>query len=274
LVGRIAGLLLKTPLVISSQRSIDVWRKWYHWQVDKFTSIWADLIISNSFSGREVLIKKAHIPKEKIIVIPNGISNEKVQPTINKESFGLKKSDYLVGTVGNLKTAKGHIYLIKGAERVLKEFPNTFFLIAGEGPLKNSLLQEIGKRGMIKNFIFTGFRSDVEELIQLFDIFVLPSLWEGFPVSLLEAMKYGKSTVAFGVADIPYIIENNISGFVVEPKSYVQLADKIIMLIKDKKIRHQTGISAKIRVEENFGLEKMVSDYTSVYIETLKKRLH
>ena len=272
ITGRISGYLLKTPLVISSQRSIDAWRKWYHWIIDGLTSAWADLIISNSFSGKDVLVKKAHINPHKIIVIPNGISSVKLQCNVSRESLGLKDSEIVVGTVGNLKKAKGHIYLIRAAEIVLKQFPHTTFIITGEGNLEQFLKEEVQKRGICEKFIFTGFRQDAEEIIQLFDIFVLPSLWEGFPVSLLEAMKYGKPVIGFGVADVPYIVENGRSGFVVKPACYQQMASCIITLIEDKNLRLSMGLCGQKKVREEFTLEKMLNNYTTVYTKNVKMR--
>lgn len=267
LAGRICGRLLKTKTVISSQRSVDSWRKWYHWKIDRLTSKWSDIIISNSFAGKQALVEKARISPGKIIVIPNGISSGKLKCTIDRKSLGLKTSDTVIGAVGNLRKAKGHIYLVKAAEIVLKQFPDAAFVIAGEGELGEYLAREAKRRGIESRFTFTGFRSDVEELIQLFDIFVLPSLWEGFPVSLLEAMKYGKPVIAFGVADVPYIIEDGKSGFVVPVKDYGQLASKIKFLIKNNNLREQAGKQAEKRLGEKFSLKLMLKRYVSVYMQ-------
>jgi len=273
LVGRISGRLLGINLVISSQRSIDGWRKWYHWKIDSLTSVWTDLIISNSFSGKKVLVERARIPEKKIIVIPNGISVRKLECRVSRESLGLNSSVIVIGSIGNLRKAKGHIYLIKAASLILSKFPDTVFLIAGEGNLKQMLVDEAEKRGIREKFVFMGFRPDAEEIIQLFDIFVLPSLWEGFPVSLLEAMKYGKPVVAFGVADVPYIIENGKNGFVVEPGSHEKLASGIGSLLQDKNVRMSMGLCGEKRFKEQFNLEKMIRDYSSAYVDNLKYRL-
>ena len=265
LAGRICGRMLKIPVVISSQRSIDAWRKWYHWKIDGFTSRWADLIISNSFAGKDVLAAKSRIPSCKIAVITNGISLDKRESAVDRRSLGVKRTGVVVGTIGNLRKAKGHIYLVKAAEIVLKEFPLTTFVITGEGNLRGYLLREADKRGIADNFVFTGFRADAEEVVQLFDIFVLPSLWEGFPVSLLEAMKYARPAVAFAVADVPFIIEDGKSGFVVPVKSHEQLALKIMALVKDGELRKAMGQRGEKRLKERFSLERMLRDYTAVY---------
>ncbi|MCD6407784.1 glycosyltransferase, partial [bacterium] len=220
ITGRITGKLAGIKIVISSQRSEDKWRKWYHWMIDRITAGWTDLIISNSFAGKKVLIEKGKISPEKIKVIPNGIEI----PSLPSRK---EKKNLVVGTVGNLRKVKGHIYLIKAAIEILKDFPEVKFVVIGEGELKNFLMEEIKKAGIEKNFIFTGFVPEPMKYVREFDVFVLTSLWEGCPVSLLEAMSMGVVPVAFGVGDVPYIIKDGEEGFVVEPCNYNELARKI-----------------------------------------------
>lgn len=258
IIGRIAGKLAGVKVIISSQRSEDKWRKWYHWLIDRITVRWADLIISNSYAGKKVLVEKGKIPAEKIKVIPNGIkiiSGEK-----RKE-----KKELIVGTVGNLKKAKGHIYLIKAAIRVLKNFPEVKFVLIGEGGLKNFLMEKVEEAGIKKNFIFTGFIPEVIEYVKEFDVFVFTSLWEGCPVSLLEAMSMGVVPVSFGVGDIPYIVGDGREGFIVPPYDYVELARRIEMLLKDKELREEMGKKAKERIEKEFNLKKMIERHEKLY---------
>ena len=270
IAGRVCGRLIATRLVISSQRSIDSWRRWHHWKVDGITSAWADLIISNSLSGKEVLVQKSGIPGEKIIVISNGISSRKIPCTVTRKSLGIGDSGLVVGTIGNLRKAKGHMCLVESAGRVLKECPDIYFVIAGEGNMRQALAERVEKMGMSGRFIFTGFRRDAEELLQLFDIFVLPSLWEGFPVSLLEAMKYGKPAVAFGVSDIPRIIEDGKSGIVVEPGSVSQLSAGLVKMLKNGDMRREMGMRAGEIAIEKYSLEEMMRKYTRAYTDNLK----
>ncbi|MCM8761985.1 MAG: glycosyltransferase [Candidatus Omnitrophica bacterium] len=266
LIGRVIGKILKIPVVISSQRSTDLWRKRYHWIIDRLTAKWADIIISNSFKGKDVLIDKGGISSSKVIVIPNGIKISEPDRKITKEELGISPSEYIVGNVGNLREAKGHIYIISAATIILKDFPNTRFIIVGEGELKRFLIKEAERLGVLDRFIFTGFLNSPSSIISLFDVFVFPSLWEGCPVGLLEAMMLGKSCVAFPVGDIPYIIEDGVSGILVEYKSSEKLASAVVSLLKDKKLREDIGIAANKRVLEYFSLEVMMERYISTYL--------
>lgn len=268
LAGRIAGKILRVPIVISSQRSTDLWRKRWHWLLDRFTAEWTDIIISNSYRGNDVLVEKAGISPKKIRVIPNGIRAPKSDKTISKP-LGISGAEYIVGTVGNLRKAKGHRYIIMAAPLILKECPNTKFIIVGDGELKDSLIKEAKKTGVSENFIFTGFMDNPADIIPLFDVFVFPSLWEGCPVGLLEAMMLGKSSVAFPVGDIPYIIEEGKSGLLVEYKSVEKLASAVVALLKNRELRDEIGKAAYKRALERFSHKVMMEQYLSAYLELI-----
>lgn len=269
LAGRVCGKLLRIKVVISSQRSTDEWRNKVHWWIDSFTARWTDLIISNSYSGKQSLVKKAGIKPSLIVVIPNGIKKPLVVETFSRGNFGIQPGEFVVGTVGNLRPVKGHIYLIFAAPLVLKRFPSTRFILVGQGELKDYLLKSVKKAGVAENFIFTGFIKDPVRVIRLFDVFVFPSLWEGCPVGLLEAMAEGKPCVAFSSGDIPFIIENGKSGIIVQDRSPEKLAEWIIKLLEDRNLREEIGRNARKRVEESFTFDRMMKEYISVYKKTV-----
>ena len=268
IIGRIVRKFVHIPVVISGQRSTDNWRKWYHWKIDLLTVKWCDAIISNSHAGKKVLVEKGIAP-EKIYVIPNGINFKKEVKKIRKEEIGIEENQPVVGCVGNLRKAKGHIYLIKSAKKILKIYPETKFIIVGKGNLEGYLKKEVKRNKMERNFLFAGFISEPEKIISIFDIFVLPSLWEGFPVSLLEAMSLKKPVVATSVGDVPLIIKDGEEGIIVPPSDSESLASAIITLLKDEKLRKKMGEKAFEKVK-NYSLEKMIERYVSFYNEVLR----
>ncbi len=265
LAGRLCGRILGIKVVISSQRSTDDWRRKIHWLVDGLTARWADFIISNSYSGKDVLVEKSRIPPAKITVIPNGIKTEVLSDTFSPADFGILPGQAVVGTVGNLRTPKGHIHIVEAAPAVLAKFPGTKFVIVGQGELRRNLEQEAGKRGIAENFIFTGFIKNAARVTRLFDIFVFPSLWEGCPVGVLEAMGQGKPCVAFSAGDVPYIIRDGIDGLLISGRSSGELAKEIIKLLGDEDLRIQMGANAKKRVFEHFSFDGMMNSYVSFY---------
>lgn len=269
ILGRILGKIARVRVIISSQRSVDRWRKWYHWIIDKITSKFSTVIISNSYSAKEILIKKAKIKPEKIIVIPNGIKiPEKIS---GKKYFDFKKDDFVVGTVGNLRKVKDHETFIKAAGIVSEKYPYVKFLIAGKGPLENYLVGLTKKLGISEKFVFTGFVKEIEKVYTSIDIFVLTSLWEGCPLSVLEAMSFGIPVVSFSVGDVPFIIDNEKNGIIIQDRNYKKVAEKIIFLIENEEERKKIGSRGREKVKEEFSLDKMIEQYSKVYHYLLKR---
>ncbi|MGB9677780.1 MAG: glycosyltransferase [Candidatus Ratteibacteria bacterium] len=263
ILGRIYGKFTGIKFIISSQRSTDPWRKWYHWLLERITNRWVNLIISNSYSAREILIKKGKIPRKKIKVIPNGIEIPEKTEKINKNYI-------VVGAIGNLRKAKGYFDLISASKIIIEKFKNVKFYIVGEGELKDRIIRKIEKNGLSEYFILTGYAENIYEYLKIFDIFVLPSLWEGCPVSLLESMGFGLPSVATNVGDVPYIIENGIDGFIVKPGDYKKMAERIINLIENKDLREEMGQRAREKIKKWYSFEEMVKSYASIYLEGKK----
>jgi len=271
IIGRIVGKLAGVKIIISSQRSVDKWRRWYHWKIDRLTSKFTTIIISNSFSGKKVLIEKGKITPEKIIVIPNGVKimDGKI-PSLKKE-FGFEENSMVIGTVGNLREVKDHKTFIKAGSKISKNFQNIRFLIAGKGPLERELKKFAELSGIKNMIVFIGFIKEIEKVYSAIDIFVLTSFWEGCPLSVLEAMSFGIPVVSFSVGDAPYIIQNGKDGFVVKNRGFTELIEKIELLLKNETLRDKMGKNAKEKIMREFTVEKMGKRYTDVYLNLLKQ---
>ena len=270
IIGRIAGKLAGVKVIISSQRSVDKWRRWYHWKIDRLTSKFTTLIISNSFSGKRVLVEKGKIKSKKIIVIPNGVkSNQKRNPYLKRE-IGFDVEETVIGTVGNLREVKDHKTFIKVASEISRKFQSIKFLIAGKGPLERELKKIAELSGLKKKIVFVGFIKEIEKVYSAIDIFVLTSFWEGCPLSILEAMSFGIPVVSFSVGDVPYIIQNGKDGFVVKDRDFTELIEKIKLLLKNETLRDKIGKNAKEKIRREFTVEKMVKRYTDIYLNLLK----
>jgi len=271
IIGRITGKLAGIKVIISSQRSVDKWRRWYHWKIDRLTSKFTTLIISNSFSGKKVLVEKGRINSEKIIVIPNGVKIMDCKIPFSKKEFGFEKNIMVIGTVGNLREVKDHKTFIKAASEISKNFQNVRFLIVGKGPLERELKKFAELSGIKKKIVFIGFIKEIEKIYSVIDIFVLTSFWEGCPLSVLEAMSFGIPVVSFSVGDVPYIIQNEKDGFVVKNRDFTELIEKIKLLLKNEILRNKIGENAKEKIMREFTAEKMVNSYTDVYLNLLKQ---
>ena len=278
--GRISGWLVRVPVIISGQRSTDDWRRKWHSIFDKTTSFMVDKYISNSTAGSNALIKRDKISYSKIITIPNGIDTERFK-IVSKDKIqslrrdmNIRENEFVVGTVCRLQPVKDlHTFLL-AASIVRKKIPNAKFIIVGDGSLREELEIFAYEHNLSENVVFTGFQNDITLFIPTFDVFVLTSLWEGMPVSILEAMASGKPVVATNVGSVAELVEPNKSGILISPKDFVMLANSIIQLLEDDKTRINMGSNARKRAERYFALDKMVDDIQNVYVEEVEKVMY
>ncbi|MCM8758585.1 MAG: glycosyltransferase [Candidatus Omnitrophica bacterium] len=257
-----------TPL-ICSQRSTDNWKRSIHWKMEKFSDFLCSLVVSNSKAGKKALVENAGIKPNKILVIPNGIDLEIKRKKLANDKQIQKHKGITVGAVGNLREAKGFDILIKAANIVSNKRNDIRFVILGKGPLEKNLTSLIEKLGLSETVLLYGFVENVYNYMANFDIVVISSRWEGFPVVALEAMACGKPVVATKVGDLPEIIEHGVNGLIVEPERPEELADAILTIASDEKMRELMGKNS-IEIVKKFSLEDMVEKYCKIYEMILK----
>ncbi|HNQ35934.1 MAG TPA: glycosyltransferase, partial [bacterium] len=271
LLGRLAGWTASVPLIISSQRSTDPWRRSYHNLLDKITGPMCRLVVSNSEAGRQMLLKKADLPPEKVITIPNGV--ETVQPVDRdraRAALGFTPDQVVVGAVGNLRTPKGYQYLLPAFREVYAGHANLRLVIAGEGPLRKDLVSFAQHLGLSSVVSLPGFHKNLRFFYSALDLFVMPSLWEGMPVALLEAMSYGLPVIATSVSGIPEVVRDGQEGFLVEPANPQQIAERLLQLVETPQLRAKLGGRARERVAREFSREQMVQAYADLYRTLLR----
>ncbi len=226
-------------------------------------------IIAVSEELKKYLIKNS-FNEEKITVIYNGISSGADSPVVMKSPMdsqdNVKSDKIIIGTVGRLVPVKGHIYLIEGIRRVVMQNKNISLLIIGEGPLQNELKNRVEKLGLNNYIRFLGFSDNIEKYLSSLDIFILPSLHEGMPMVLLEAMKLEKAIIATKVGGIPEAIQNKFNGLLISACDAEAISTACLDLIRDKAMRNKLGKNARKTVTEKFALirtvEKTIECYT------------
>jgi len=234
------------------------------------------IVISNAVRTRFHWLKRK---LDKVITVYNGVDLEEFnlgakENKIWKE-FALDSGIPLVGIVGRLDTWKGHEYFLEAAAQVMKEIPETKFLIVGEDIDQNKK-QEIKLRNLAEklrltdNIIFTGPRNDIPEIMLSLDIFVLSSLKEHFGRVIIEAMACGKPVIATNAGGVPEIVKDGYTGILVPPRDSDALARAIIDLSKDKKKVELMGGRGRKRAEELFSIEANVKKIEQVYKGLLK----
>ncbi len=205
-----------------------------------------------------------------ITTIANGIHIERYAATDAararlRAELGLSMHQPVVGSIGRLEPVKGHAYLLEAARSVCERHPDAVFVLAGQGQLRESLARQANALGLDRNVRFLGYRDDVATVLAALDIFALPSLSEGLPLSLLEAMAAGKPIVASDVGGIPEVIRDGESGLLARPAAPTELADRILTLIEDPSRARGLADNARAIVSARFGMAAMVSAYENLY---------
>jgi glycosyltransferase involved in cell wall biosynthesis len=222
----------------------------------------SDRVVAVSHAVGAYLRDERHVPQEKIAVIPYGVDLTRYNPDPNeklRKELGFSRRDVLVGMVGRLEPDKGHDILIEAASRLKRR--GVHFALAGQGSLEPLLKEQVRSLGLEDQFTLLGFRSDIQEVLKLFDIVTLPSLHEGLPNAILEAMAVGKPVVATDVGGIGEAVVHQETGLLIRPGSVESLEKGLSALIDDASLRKAMGEAGRLRMEEVFSLEKQVQAF-------------
>ncbi len=244
--------------------------------LQRFLWGFADQVLSVSEAHRKKVASIIGFPHEQIKGIVNGVDTERFFPNPGikgeiRKKLGLKKSSLCIGTVGSLRPVKNQSLLIKACSAILPHFDQVEVLLVGEGPLESQLKQEVQILGLSENIHFAGGQSNIPEILNALDIFVLPSLSEGMPNVVLEAMACGIPTIATAVGGAPEVIEGGKNGILIASEDERQLTRILKELILNHEKRQTLGIEGRRRVLTNFSLNNMVSEYQMLYESLLQK---
>jgi glycosyltransferase involved in cell wall biosynthesis len=213
--------------------------------------------------NREALKIYNAIPLERF-------ENLQVDREAKKNSLGIPRDAIIIGSVGRLTEQKGYCYLIEAAPAVLQEYPNAYFLIVGDGHLKQELIEQANARGISSHVIFTGARTDVEELLQCMDLFVSSSLWEGLPTVILEAMACRVPVVATNIPGTNELVLDRINGWLAPAKDSRALGEIIVHALRDS--QHWSKITAEAeQTIRNFAIDSIAKEYEDLYLLMMKR---
>lgn len=277
LFGRWAARKCRIPVVVHTLHGIHylhyrnpLLRSVFIW-LERYISRETDAVIFVSQADRQKGMEKRLAPKEKMWLIENGIdfsaySLKREKSSINHE-LGIYPARPLVGTVARLHRQKGLSYLIRAAKMISPRCPEVRVVIVGEGPERKKLERLIKKSELSESVFLLGERNDAAVILSAFDIFVLPSLWEGLPYALIEAGAYGKAVVASDVEGIREIVEDGETGVLVEPKNSHALAEAILRVQLDDGFRSEIGENLRKAVLPRYTLSRMVQQTQDLYLK-------
>ena len=224
-------------------------------------------IIAVSFEIKKKLSQR--LSEKKITSIPNSINLDSLKikkpPQRVREILGIDDDCKIIGSAGRLVPIKGYQVFLKAAWLIRQKDSKVKFLIVGEGPEKPNLEKLADELEISGDFLFPGYREDIQDIINAMDIFILSSFHEGIPMVLLEAMGLEKPIVATKVGGIPEVVIDKISGILVKPNDPEELAKMGLYLLENKKVRKKMGSEAKRRISESFTAERMAKRVLEIY---------
>lgn len=228
-------------------------------------------IVTVSHDLRRTLVSDVGVPRP-VRAIHNGIDGSRfARPrdgSVRRE-LGIRPDTFVIGTAVVLSEQKGITHLLHAARAVLAREPGVVFVVAGDGPLRRELEDEARALGVADGVRFVGYRADIPELLASFDTYVLPSLWEGLPLALLEALAQGLPVVASAVGGIPEIIEHGRNGFLVPRGDAQSLSEHLLLLRRDPELRRRIAAANRRRFLAKFDLDSMVGRYVRFYEEQM-----
>lgn len=246
-----------------------------HWKMLKFLCRGTDLTITIVRSAQKTLMD-AGIPPDKTLYIPNGIEVPAALYCEKERIEGIRKrhsvsQSNVICAIGRLSKEKNFSLLLNAIPTVLTQVPDTVLFVVGDGPLRNALWSEVERLGIKRNVKFTGMVSDIYPILCLSDLFVLSSIYEGHPISILEAMTMKKAIIATDVGGIRDIVKDSEIGLVVPSGNQKALSSAIIDLLQNKKKRLSMGAAGYKLVNDKFNNKNIVPLIEAQYARLIGK---
>ncbi|MBU1862135.1 MAG: glycosyltransferase family 4 protein [Candidatus Omnitrophica bacterium] len=241
----------------------------------KIFPAWGDKIIAISDPVREHLVNDFKVSKSKISLVYNGVEPEKFEVNLSsfdkeelRRYYNVGEEGLIVGGISRLEKIKGYQSLIRCIPQVLAQHPKIKFVLIGEGKYKAKLMKLARKLDIEDKLVFTGKVEDVDVVLELIDIFVLPSVSsEGFGLAVLEAMAAGKPIIVSNLGGVYALVKEGVNGWLLPPGDISALATAINRLIEDPTLLKSMGENSRQIAREVFSIEKMTESIINVYKE-------
>lgn len=273
LAAEITGIKYATTV-----HNMDDWKRsrnpisWAAKHMDALQLKRAQGIVAVSRAVKLDIATRQRVRPTKITVIKNAvnfkcfankISSQKKQAI--RQDLNIPANALVVGTSARLARQKAPENWLATAKQIVKNYPRVHFVWAGRGPLYKKIENLVSVNNLATNIHLAGFRSDLPDLLQIFDIYVLVSRWEGLPLSLIEAMCAGIPSIASDVSGNPEVIRHNATGLLVPPDRPLAFAENLKQLITQPNLRVRLGLAGQDFVKKNFSLRRMIDEYELFY---------
>ena len=249
--GRMAAALRRLPAILHEHANLTD-TPWYQKVADTALAPFTDLAIAVSKSTAEFVVRARRVPPERVRIVYLGVPLEEFSRPRSAEEIaaaraelGIAPDELAVGTVTRLHESKGNRYLVEAARLVVDRRPRARFHIVGEGPLRGELEAQARALGLGDRLVFHGFARDVARVLSAFDLSVFPSLWEGTPLTVFEALAMGKPIVATDADGLLDVLTEGVDALIVPRRDAAALADRIVWAIDHPEAREALGRAAR-----------------------------
>ena len=248
--GRLAGKMRGIPTILHEHANLTD-TPWFQKIADTLLAGSTDIAIAVSRSTADFVISARRLPPERVKVVYLGVPQEEFSRTRTvdeivaaRRELGAAPDDFIIGTVTRLHDSKGNSYLVDAARSVIDRRPHARFFLFGEGPLREALEAQARALDLGDRFVFGGFARDVARVVSAFDISVFPSLWEGTPLTVFEALAMGKAIVATDADGLLDVLADGRDALIVPKRNPPALADAIVRLADDPAERARLSAAA------------------------------
>jgi len=282
ILGRIAARWAGVPIIVHTIHGfpfndfMNVITKRFYIFLERIASRCADKLITVSNLNKKKAIELRLAKEDKFVNIYSGIDLRRFTPdsvaSRMKAELSIPGDHFVVGMVGRLSPQKDTSTFIEAVNILRQDTPNITCLLVGDGELRSGLEELTDAFGLRDTIRFLGERSDVPEILDVLDVFVLSSLWEGLGRALTEAMAMAKPVVATAVEGVPELVHDHQTGILVQPKDPVSMARAIQRLLRDRALAEQLGRNAQKRVLQDFGFVTMIEQIDDLYDRLLDQR--
>ncbi len=269
LAARAAGVpcIVHTPHTFPFEMHVGRLTRWCYFRLERMAARWCSRIVCVCRS-QEAVARSVTDPA-RVVVIENGIvpspPQDGAETLLRRRELGISPEIPVAAVIGRFTLQKGHAGFIEAARRVGSRLPAARFVLVGDGELGPDIEKMILAAGMQERFLMVGAREDVTDLLPALDVVVLPSLWEGLPYSLLEAMAAARGVVATAVGGMPEVVEDGVNGLLVPPGNPVALAEAVVTLLGDGERRSKMGARARETAVSRYGIENMMGRLAALY---------
>ena len=272
--GRLAAWLSRVPARFSTRHSAKAWggigRPLLAWLLSCIST----KVIACGTEVGEFMRRHEHIASTRVVVVPNGINLhrfDRADRLAYRRELGIADDVVLVGAIGRLLPVKGHASLLQALTPLVQEGHNCHLAIVGSGELAAQLKADAVRLGIESRVHFAGQRSDIPDILAALDVFAMPSLWEGLPMALLEAMASSRAVVATMVGSVAEAVTDGWNGRLVPPADRAALTSALRELLSDQSLRARFGANARKAVEQRFNAALTAQAYEQLYDHALSR---